>query len=191
MDKMNLINQIKACNLCDESLPLGARPTIQASGVAKILISGQAPSLRVHQTGKLFNDQSGDALRAWLGVTEAQFYNPSLFAIVPMAFCYPGRGKSGDLPPPKICAKTWQPALSSYFNNVSLHILVGQYAQRYFCKGFKSVTQQVKLWDEMLPNRVALPHPSPRNQPWQAKNPWFKAELLPELKVQIKTLIDS
>lgn len=188
---MNIIEQIQACRLCDEALPLGARPVIQASPVAKILISGQAPSLKVHQTGKLFNDQSGETLRDWLGVNEAQFYDPTLFAIVPMAFCYPGKGKSGDLPPPKICAKTWQPELKSYFKHVKLHILVGQYSQKYYCDGFNSVTDQVSRWQSMLPIRIALPHPSPRNQPWLVKNPWFKAELLPELKSQIKTLIDS
>lgn len=188
---MSLINQIKACRLCDDNLPLGAQPAIQASQVAKIVISGQAPSFKVHQTGKLFNDQSGETLRDWLGVSETQFYNPKLFAITPMAFCYPGKGKSGDLPPPKICAKTWQPLLESYFENVQLHILVGQYSQRYFLKGFKSVTHQVNQWQTMLPKQIALPHPSPRNQPWVAKNLWFEEALLPDLKQQIKKLINS
>ena len=188
---MNLIDQIKACRLCDDELPLGARPVIQASPVAKILISGQAPSLRVHQTEKLFNDQSGETLRDWLGVTEAQFYDPDLFAIVPMAFCYPGRGKSGDVPPPKICAQTWLQPLQDYFKQIQLHILVGQYSQRYYCNNFKSVTLQVQKWSSMLPKRIALPHPSPRNQPWRAKNPWFEQALVPELKEQIQKLIAS
>lgn len=188
---MNIIDQIIACRLCDDALPFGARPVIQASPGAKILISGQAPSLKVHQTGKLFNDQSGETLRDWLGVTEAQFYDPDLFAIVPMAFCYPGKGKSGDLPPPKICAQTWQLPLQAYFKRIHLHILVGQYSQRYYCNNVKSVTLQVQQWQSMLPSHIALPHPSPRNQPWLAKNPWFKEALLPDLKQQIKKLIES
>ena len=188
---MNLIDQIMACRLCDDALPFGARPTIQASPISKILISGQAPSLKVHQTGKLFNDHSGVTLREWLGVTEAQFYDPDLFAIVPMAFCYPGKGKSGDLPPPKICAQTWQKPIRAYFRQIHLHILVGQYSQRYYCNNFKSVTQQVQQWPSMLPKCIALPHPSPRNQPWRAKNSWFEQALVPELKEQIQKLITS
>ncbi len=180
-----------ACRLCDDALPFGARPTIQASSISKILISGQAPSLKVHQTGKLFNDHSGVTLREWLGVTEAQFYDPDLFAIVPMAFCYPGKGKSGDLPPPKICAQTWQKPIRAYFRQIHLHILVGQYSQRYYCNNFKSVTQQVQQWPSMLPKCIALPHPSPRNQPWHAKNSWFEQVLVPELKEQIQKLITS
>ena len=188
---MNIVDKITACRLCDNHLPLGARPVIQFSPVAKILISGQAPSLKVHETGRLFSDQSGETLRSWLGVNEMQFYDPSIFAIVPMAFCYPGKGKSGDLPPPKICAQTWQPSLKPLLYDVKLHILLGQYSQRYFCKSFESVTYQVSQWESMLPHSIALPHPSPRNQPWQTKNPWFKKELIPELQMQIKKLINS
>ena len=189
---MNLVHEIMKCRVCDHTLPLGAKPVVQVSPVAKILISGQAPSLQVHRSGKLFNDKSGHTLRSWLGANEIQFYDTNIFSIVPMAFCYPGKGKSGDLPPPKVCAETWQAALKPLFKDIELHIIVGQYAQRYFCENFNSVTELVSNWQIMLPRRrIALPHPSPRNQPWLAKNPWFENELLPDLRLHVEKLIAS
>lgn len=188
---MSVIEQIRACRLCESDLPLGAKPVIQAHPKAKILISGQAPSLSVHKTGVLFNDASGKRLRAWLGVNEQDFYNPELFAIVPMGFCYPGRAKSGDMPPIKRCSLLWQPQLADYFKDVELHLVVGQYAQAYYIEGFKSVTEHAGAWQTMLPKQVALPHPSPRNEPWLVKNPWFNDELLPVLRTQINRLIKS
>ncbi|CAM4129417.1 uracil-DNA glycosylase family protein [Pseudoalteromonas byunsanensis] len=186
---MQIISNIQSCTLCEPALPHGANPVVQASSKAKILIAGQAPSLSVHRTGMLFNDASGKRLRDWLNVTEKQFYNPEFFAIVPMAFCYPGRGSSGDLPPPALCAKTWHKALLPQLTNVSLTIIIGQYAQRYHLGTSTSLTEQVKNWKTLLPKRIVLPHPSPRNQAWLKRNLWFEQQVIPALQAHIHTLI--
>ncbi|MBQ4850364.1 uracil-DNA glycosylase family protein [Pseudoalteromonas sp. MMG012] len=179
---MTIFDDIKKCRICHDTLQLGANPVVQGNESARILIAGQAPSKTVHQTNKPFNDASGTRLRAWLNVTERTFYDPSLFAIVPMAFCYPGKGSSGDLPPPPICAKTWRSQLLKQFSQVKLTIVIGQYAQQYHFPNFTSVTEQTSIWQSLLPSMIALPHPSPRNQHWLKKNPWFSNELLPELQ---------
>ncbi|MCF6434497.1 uracil-DNA glycosylase family protein [Pseudoalteromonas sp. MMG022] len=186
---MQIVEQIRSCTLCAKTLPQGANPVVQASSKAKVLIAGQAPSLTVHKTGKLFNDASGKRLRSWLNVTEEQFYDPELFAIVPMAFCYPGRGNSGDLPPPAICAKTWHHALLAKLTNVNLTIIIGQYAQRYHLDASSGLTEQVQNWQALLPKRIVLPHPSPRNQAWLKRHDWFEQQVIPALQARVKILL--
>ncbi|BBN83896.1 IclR family transcriptional regulator [Pseudoalteromonas sp. A25] len=186
---MQLLDQIKTCTLCEQSLPLGPKPVLQANKNSKILLAGQAPSLNVHKTGKLFNDASGKRLRNWLNVDEAQFYNADNFAIIPMAFCYPGKGRLGDLPPSPLCAKTWHEALLSQLNNIELKIIIGQYAQRYHLEKHTSLTEQVGKWNTLLPTQIVLPHPSPRNQMWLKHHPWFEADVLPVLRARIKEVL--
>ncbi|KAF7764772.1 hypothetical protein PCIT_b0836 [Pseudoalteromonas citrea] len=186
---MNVLDEIRQCRICHDSLPLGANPTIQGNNNARILIAGQAPSKNVHLTNKPFNDASGVRLRSWLNVDEESFYNPNIFAIVPMAFCYPGKGKSGDLAPPSICAQTWREELLNYFNQIELTIVIGQYAQHYHFTNFISVTEQTKQWEILLPKMIALPHPSPRNRHWLQKNTWFERDVIPTLQTTTHKII--
>ncbi|NOU50423.1 uracil-DNA glycosylase family protein [Pseudoalteromonas sp. JBTF-M23] len=188
---MQLLNQIRACTLCEQSLPLGPNPVLQVNKHSKILIAGQAPSLSVHKTNRLFNDASGQRLRAWLNVDEEQFYNANNFAIIPMAFCYPGKGKSGDLPPPATCAKTWHHDLLGQLNNIKLKIIIGQHAQRFHLEKDKSLTEQVNKWNTLLPAQIVLPHPSPRNQMWVKRHPWFERDVLPALRARVKEALEE
>lgn len=184
-----LLANVRACTRC-ENLPLGPRPIIQWSPRARILIAGQAPGRITHAKGIPFDDPSGDRLRGWLGVDRATFYNPSLFAIVPMAFCYPGSGKSGDLAPPPICAELWRSALINRLDRLQLTIILGRYAidwHEHSTGG--SVTENVARWREFLPARVVLPHPSPRNRRWLAQNGWFENDLLPQLHQRVKEIL--
>ncbi|TNE80781.1 MAG: uracil-DNA glycosylase family protein [Bacteroidetes bacterium] len=186
-----LLEEIRACTLCAENLPLGPRPVLRASVSSRILIIGQAPGTKVHASGIPWDDQSGKNLRAWMGVEPEEFYNPELFAIIPMGFCYPGKGKSGDLPPRKECAPQWHEKLLSALPHVQLTLLIGQYAQDYYLPQAKalSLTEKVKNFEAYLPNFFPLVHPSPRNQIWQKRNPWFQAELIPKLQTRIQTII--
>lgn len=186
-----LLREIRACRACEERLPHGPRPVLSATTSAKILIVGQAPGTRVHETGIPWNDPSGDRLREWMSVDANLFYDEQKVAILPMGFCYPGKGKSGDLPPLPLCAKLWRDKLHQHLPNVRLTLLIGQYAQRYYLTpkeptkggaGFSSVTDTVSCWQQYLPDFFPLPHPSPRNNIWLRKNPWFEAEVLPSLK---------
>jgi uracil-DNA glycosylase len=181
---MDLITEIKQCTVCEPHLELGANPVFSVSPFSKIVIIGQAPGRIVHETGVPWNDQSGDNLRSWLQVDNETFYNADLFAIVPMGFCYPGTGKSGDLPPRKECAPLWHGPLLRMMPAARLTLLIGQYAQKYYLAGRrrKNLTATVKNYRDYLPEFIPLPHPSPRNNIWQKKNPWFKDELLPELR---------
>jgi uracil-DNA glycosylase len=187
-----LANDVRHCKLCADKLPLGPRPVIQVSSTAKILIAGQAPGSRVHESGIPFDDPSGDRLRDWMGIDRETFYNAAKIAILPMGFCYPGTGKSGDLPPIPLCAETWRNELLSRMKSIQLVLVIGQYAQKWHLRGeHKSLTDTVKNWksygDELFP----LPHPSPRNNIWLKKNPWFEKKLLPELKDRIGKLLTS
>lgn len=185
-----LLRRIRACALCEANLPLGPRPVLQAHAAARILIVGQAPGRKVHETGLPFNDPSGDRLRDWLGVSRDQFYDEQLFAIVPMGFCYPGKGKSGDLPPRPECAATWRAPLMSALPNIQLTIALGQYAHNYHFPGARrSVTERVQLWRANWPEIVPLPHPSPRNIGWLQRNTWFERELLPVLRGRIRAIL--
>jgi uracil-DNA glycosylase len=185
-----LAEDIRRCQLCEPELPLGARPVWQVSPQAKILIAGQAPGRKVHASGIPFDDPSGDRLRDWLGVTPEQFYNPELFAIVPMGFCYPGTGKSGDLPPRPECAITWRAKLLQRLPNIQTTLVIGKYAHDYHFSGkAQTVTALVKDWRYHWPGKIPLPHPSPRNNLWLRKNPWFDAETVPEIQRYISALL--
>jgi len=182
-----LLSQIRACTHCTAHLPLGPRPIVSADPNSKIMLIGQAPGTKVHETGVPWDDPSGKQLRKWLGVTNAQFYDETLFALVPMGFCYPGKGKSGDLPPRPECAPLWHQPLFDQMDNLQLIILIGQYAQRHYLGDTmkKNLTETVKNYKTYLPKFFVLPHPSPRNRFWLSKNPWFKEKVLPDLKKRV------
>jgi len=193
MDPINLIEQVSKCVICEPHLPLGARPVIQFNANARILIAGQAPGIKVHETGKPFNDASGNRLREWLGLSVDEFYDPQTIAILPMGFCYPGKGKSGDLPPRKECAPAWRAQLLAALPNIELTIVLGKYAQAYHLPHTKNrpLTELVKSWREYWPQYLVLPHPSPRNNIWLKKNPWFEQTVLPELSERVAKIINK
>lgn len=178
-----LLKQIRNCKECEKILPLGANPIVAASKKSRIIIIGQAPGRIVHETGVPWNDKSGDNLRSWLGVDKTEFYDPDLFALIPMGFCYPGKGKSGDLPPSPVCAPLWHKKLLHYIDH-QLILLVGQYAQNFYLgnNAKANLTETVHDFKLYLPQYFPLPHPSPRNNIWQKKNEWFRLDVLPELK---------
>ena len=182
-----LLLDIKKCTLCSEFLELGPNPVVSASKNSKIIIIGQAPGTIVHKTGIPWNDKSGENLRAWMGISNEDFYNSEKVAIIPMGFCYPGKGKSGDLPPRKECAPLWHKQLLSKIESAELVLLIGKYAQDYYLKkeAERTLTDTVKNFKTYLPEYFVLPHPSPRNNIWQAKNKWFVTEVLPILKKRI------
>lgn len=183
-----LLTSIRACTVCAKHLPLGPRPVLQASPKSRIVIIGQAPGRIVHGTGVPWDDKSGDNLRIWLGVSKEQFYDPDLFALVPMGFCYPGKGTSGDLPPRPECAPLWHAQVMKAMKHVWLTVLIGQYAHAYYLgdRARPSLTQTVEGFKDYLPEFFPLVHPSPRNNIWQAKNPWFGKEVLPELRSAVR-----
>lgn len=184
------LTQARACRICEPQLPLGPRPVLQMTPQARILIIGQAPGIKVHKTGVPWNDPSGDTLRRWLQLSREQFYDPELIAIMPMGFCYPGKGKSGDLPPRPECAPTWHKPLLEVLPNIELTLLIGQYAQRYYLgKKYKTLTETVRHWQEFAPTCLPLPHPSPRNRFWLTKNPWFEQNVLPELHQRVHQVL--
>ncbi|HGK7344391.1 TPA: uracil-DNA glycosylase family protein [Streptococcus suis] len=170
----------------------GIAPLFQAPSTAKILIIGQAPGLKTQEKGRLFDDASGDNLRQWLGVDRQTFYESGHFAILPMDFYYPGKGKSGDLPPRKDFAPKWHPLIMKQLPQIELTILVGNYAQTYYLeKSQRNLTKRVKHADDYLPTYFPLPHPSPRNNIWQAKNPWFQAEIIPNLQKILMQILEK
>ncbi len=179
-----LIKDIKACTVCSAKMSVECRPVVSFKAESKILIIGQAPGIKVYNSGKPWDDKSGENLRRWMGIDEQTFYDPSNIGIVPMGFCYPGKGKSGDLPPRKECAPLWHEAILSSLKNVQLTLLIGSYAQQYYLPDSKkkSLTETVRTFEDYLPKFITLPHPSPRNNIWMAKNPWFQAEVLPRLQ---------
>ncbi|UKM65440.1 uracil-DNA glycosylase family protein [Flavobacteriaceae bacterium GSB9] len=185
-----LLKNIKQCTICKAHLPLGPRPVVSAHTKSKIVIVGQAPGIKVHESGVPWDDASGKQLRKWLDVSAEEFYNPENFAIIPMGFCYPGKGKSGDLPPRPECAPEWHQTLFDEMNQVELVLLIGMYAQNYYLgkAAKKTLTETVKNYREYLPKYLPLPHPSPRNRFWLSKNPWFEVEVLPDLRKRIKEL---
>ncbi|HDY8011152.1 TPA: uracil-DNA glycosylase family protein [Vibrio vulnificus] len=185
-----LLTQIRACQVCASALPLGANPVVQAHSEAKILIIGQAPGTKVHHSSIPWNDASGNRLRAWLDIEKPTFYDPKQIAIMPMGFCYPGRGQFGDLPPRKECAPLWHEALLKHLPNIELTLLIGQYAQnRYLSNKPKTLTETVQNWQAWLPDYLPLPHPSPRNTLWLRKNPWFEEQTVPYLRQQVRQLL--
>ena len=186
-----LSEEILNCDRCRSLLRHAPRPVFSVHREAKILIIGQAPGKKVHQSGIPWDDKSGDQLRRWLGVTPEQFYDPRLFAIVPMGFCYPGKGKSGDLPPLKLCAPTWHHKLLAGMPDIRLTLLVGAYAQRYYLgkAAVGQLTETVKNYKQFLPAYFPLVHPSPRNGIWQKRNPWFEREVVPELRALVGKIL--
>ena len=187
----SLIAEAKACTLCAADLPLGPRPVFQLSAKAKILIAGQAPGVRVHESGVPFDDASGERLRAWMGVTRETFYDPTKIAILPMGFCYPGTGKSGDLPPRPECAVHWRKKLLAQLPNIELTLVIGQYAQDWHLgtRQKANLTETVRAWEEYWPKLLPLPHPSPRNNIWLKKNAWFNADVIPHLQSSVAKLL--
>lgn len=189
MDFEDVISQVRNCIVCTEALPLGANPIVQASVRSKIVIIGQAPGLKAHLSRIPWNDPSGIRLRDWLEVTDEQFYNSGLFALLPMGFCYPGKAATGDMPPRKECAPLWHHLLLEEMKEVRLVLLVGKYAQHYYLKNKQSLTENIRHYADFLPQYFPLPHPSPRNFIWMNQNPWFQSEVLPDLRKLVKTAL--
>ncbi len=190
MKDKRLLERILTCNLCQGSLPFEPRPVLQFSASSKILIVGQAPGLAAHESSKPWNDPSGDRLRQWLGLSRTSFYDAAKVALVPIGFCYPGKGKSGDKPPRKECAPTWHPQIELAMQQVAITLLVGSYAQNFYLKDKLSLTKRCKGWREYLPKYLVLPHPSPRNNIWLKKHPWFEMDNLPHYKLAIKSALE-
>ena len=188
----SLLREVRRCTLCAEHLPLGPRPVLQFHQDARILLAGQAPGRKVHESGVPFADPSGDRLRAWLGVTPEVFYDPRRVAILPMGFCFPGTGKAGDLPPRPECAPAWRETLMRHLTDLKLTLVIGQYAQAYHLpESQASVTETVQAWRTYWPRVVPLPHPSPRNNIWLRRNPWFEKELLPRLRRRVAEVLSA
>lgn len=186
-----LLAEIAGCTRCAAHLPLGPRPVLRATATARILVAGQAPGIRVHETGIPFNDPSGDRLRVWMGIDRETFYDAERIAIVPMGFCYPGSAERGDLPPRPECARQWHPRLLPLLDRIELVLAVGAHAHRYHIRGRRreSLTETVRHWREYLPGVIPLPHPSPRNNGWLKRNPWFDRELAPEVAQRVAALL--
>lgn len=188
-----LFRQIRACTLCAEHLPNPPNPVVRGSENSRILVVGQAPGRRVHETGIPFNDPSGDRLRDWMGIDRSIFYDESVIALLPMGFCYPGTGKSGDLPPRPECAQTWRAPLLKALPNIELTLLVGQYAIAWHLyperKRPPSLTETVRHWRDYWPETIPLPHPSPRNNLWLRRNPLLEEELLPRVKKRVAGIL--
>lgn len=182
----DLLQAVRACTICIAHLPLGPRPVLQAHASARILIAGQAPGRKVHASGVPFDDASGERLRSWMGLSRAAFYDPRSVAILPMGFCYPGTGKSGDLPPRPECAPAWRAPLLAEMQHLQLTLVIGQYALTHHLPAHSgSLTEAVRKWRSFGPQAIPLPHPSPRNNGWLKTNPWFEAEVLPTLKARV------
>jgi uracil-DNA glycosylase len=189
-----LLAEIRCCTICAASLPLGPRPILQASSSARLVIIGQAPGSRVHATGIPWADPSGKLLRSWLGISDTTFYDPARVALIPMGFCYPGKGSSGDLPPRPECAPAWHAKVLAHLPKDIFTLLIGSYAQGYYLgAGHKgTLTENVRAHHVFLPGYLPLPHPSPRNRAWLKHNPWFQDTVLPVLQARVKeVLLDS
>lgn len=182
-----LLGEIRACRVCEAHLPLGPRPVLRASATATLLVAGQAPGTLVHGSGVPWDDASGVRLRGWLGLDKAAFYDEARVAIVPMGFCYPGRGASGDLPPRPECRATWHPRLMPLLPGIRLVLAIGSHAQAWHLGAARkaTLTDTVRAWRDYAPRVFPLPHPSPRNVGWFQHNPWFEAEVLPALRAQV------
>lgn len=185
-----LVSAARGCTLCAAGLPLGPRPVLQMSEQARVLVVGQAPGTRVHETGIPWNDPSGDTLRDWLAVDRDAFYDPARFAILPTGLCYPGRGRSGDLPPRPECAPRWHPPLRAALPEIRLTLLIGAHAQAYYLgRDRRSLAERVAAWRAYAPTQMPLPHPSPRNRLWLRRRPWFEAEVVPALRDAVRAAL--
>lgn len=189
-----LLEEVRACRICAASLPLGPNPVLRAKRTARVLIIGQAPGTKVHESGVPWDDRSGNRLRAWLAIDRNTFYDQRKIAIVPMGFCYPGREENGgDKPPRPECASKWHPKVLPMLSGVKLTLLVGSYAQRYYLKTqySRTMTESVKNWHDYLPKYFPLPHPSWRTTGWAKRNPWFETNLLPDLRRRVRAALSS
>lgn len=190
----SLLTEVRGCDICAASLPLGPRPVVRARPTVRIMIVGQAPGTRVHETGIPWNDASGRRLRDWMDLDDKFFYDDTRIAIIPMGFCYPGANpKGGDNPPRPECAPRWHPPLRAALKNVELTLLVGQYAQRWYLRDRmkKTMTETVRAFTEYLPDYLPTPHPSWRTTHWQKKNPWFETDVIPELRRRVHALLEA
>ena len=188
-DLETLLTQVRNCQICKDSIPQ-PNPVLRANSAASLLIIGQAPGTKVHASGIPWNDASGQRLRKWMGVTDDQFYDETLVAIMPMGFCYPGKGKSGDLPPRPECAPQWHSTILEGLPNIKSTLLIGLYAQNYYQpSAYKNLTERVRDWRKFAPAYFMLPHPSPRNQLWLRRNPWFEQESVPQLRKTVRTIL--
>ncbi len=187
----SLLDEVRACTLCKTDLPHGVRPILQIHPQARILIASQAPGRRAHESGVPFDDASGDRLREWMGVSRELFYDSRQIAILPMGLCFPGTGKSGDLPPRRECARAWRNQLFGHLQHLEVTLVLGQYAQTYHMnQNRSSVTRRVRDWRACWPKMIPLPHPSPRNNIWLGRNPWFEKELLPALRQRVSEALE-
>lgn len=182
-----LLTQARACTVCAPHLPHPPRPVLRASPTARLLIVGQAPGRRVHETGIPWNDPSGDRLRLWLGMTRETFYDESRIAIVPTGLCYPGTVKGSDLPPRPECAPLWHPQLRAAMPAIQLTLLIGAYAQAWYlgARRGRTLADTVAAWRDVAPDFLPLPHPSPRNRAWFKRHPWFETDVLPMLRKRV------
>ena len=185
----SLLKEIRSCRACESFLPCGPRPIVQAHTAAQLLIVGQAPGLAVHQTGIPWNDPSGERLRDWIGLSKNTFYNPEKVAIAPIGFCYPGRAKSGDASPRPECYPLWHSRLRSELPNVRLTLLIGRHAQARYLNPKLNMSSTVRSWQQYLPGFLPMPHPSPRNNIWLRKNPWFEEEALSQIRALVASAI--
>jgi uracil-DNA glycosylase len=193
MSLEKLLGEIRSCTVCINHLPLGPRPIIRGKPSAKLLIIGQAPGTKVHASGIPWDDQSGTRLRKWLGITSDVFYDESKIAIVPMGFCYPGKSKSGDLPPRPECAPMWHDRVLKFLPNIQLTVLIGQYAQQRYLSGKQkdTLTETVQNWQEYLQiGYLPIVHPSPRNGIWLARNTWFERKVIPQLQHKVSDILN-
>ncbi len=187
-----LLDEVRSCRICESALRCGPRPVLRARTTARILIVGQAPGRRVHETGVPWNDPSGDRLRGWLDLSREEFYDDAKIAIIPMGYCFPGENpRGGDLPPRKECAERWLSDLLRHLKKLRLTLLIGQYAQRHYLGGQvkKTLTETVRAWKEYRPRYIPLPHPSWRNTAWLKRNPWLEAEVIPYLRTRVEELL--
>lgn len=186
-----LLAEVRSCRACESHLPHGPRPVVQVGSSARILIVGQAPGAKVHESGIPFDDASGKKLRSWMGIGPEVFYDPAQIAIIPMGYCYPGRGQGGDLPPRKECAELWLDSLLKELPQVELTLLIGLHAQKHFLgpRRRSTLTETVTAWTDYAPRYFPLPHPSPRNIPWFQRHPWFEEQLVPVLRAGIAALL--
>jgi uracil-DNA glycosylase len=187
----HLLTEIRSCRVCEDHLDHGPRPIVQAASPARIVVIGQAPGRRVHESGVPWDDPSGRTLRQWLDLTDDQFYDPDIVALVPMGFCYPGSASSGDKAPRPECAPLWHERLLGELPDDRLEVIIGRYAlKRYIAEPGATVTETVANWATYLPNQVVLPHPSPRNRHWLTRNPWFEAGTLPAVRQRVAEALE-
>jgi uracil-DNA glycosylase len=187
----DLLGEVRSCRFCAD-LPLGPRPVLRASATAKLLIVGQAPGTRVHASGIPWDDPSGDRLRDWLGLEREIFYDETRIAIVPMGFCYPGRGRAGDLPPRPACAPRWHGRILALLPALELILLVGRYAQEYYLGAHRgSLAARIRDWPVTEAHQLPLVHPSPRNRRWLKANSWFEAEIVPAVRRRVAECLSS